>query len=531
MFKRLKNNKQFAIAVTAVLAVLIIFGVFQLAEIINGKTEAVKQKERGDKYLETYDIDNALRHYKWALEADPAYEDVYISLYEVYTGQGERILARDILYEGAEITESELLWALYENADCLLDLPEQIVYLVLWEIEQARWEIEENNDNNEHAGEKDIFNKYTEDGEIWRSDVKHIKNLSLVNADVSDYNFLKYFESLESIIISNFRNTDMSCLSQMKNLKKLELHWQAGLSYLPFAEFTILPELTGLETIFFFGEPTDESGEIADYLSVLSGFKNLTSLNITSVGIAVSESPLDLTPLSSLTQLKELSLNTSLLGDLTPLGNLTELEILTINSQRDTDLSPLGNLKKLKSLSFGVFGLSDISVIKNFTELEAFYLYTDSQFDISPLGSFTKLKTLHIKNFGNNEIYDLTPLKNLTELEELSLGSQSITDISPLENLVKLEYLELDSNPIKNLTPLATLQRLKHISLRYCDLTGVDLSALSDLPLLEYLDLSSSHITDISGLSKLNEQTELHLSFNKIEDFSPVAHVKDVRGR
>ena len=55
---------------------------------------------------------------------------------------------------------------------------------------------------------------------------------------------------------------------------------------------------------------------------------------------------------------------------------------------------------------------------------------------------------------NSNDISNLSPLSNLTNLEYLSLSSNSISDISALSNLTNLEWLFLSSNSISDISPL-----------------------------------------------------------------------------
>ncbi|MGC8718106.1 MAG: leucine-rich repeat domain-containing protein, partial [bacterium] len=54
----------------------------------------------------------------------------------------------------------------------------------------------------------------------------------------------------------------------------------------------------------------------------------------------------------------------------------------------------------------------------------------------------------------SNQISDISPLANLTKLQELYLESNQISDISPLANLTKLQELDLSNNQISDIRPL-----------------------------------------------------------------------------
>ena len=132
--------------------------------------------------------------------------------------------------------------------------------------------------------------------------------------------------------------------------------------------------------------------------------KDLTELRLGYRGIT------DLTPLSSLTKLAVIDLDSNEITDLTPLAGLTNLTWLILKSNKITDLTPLADL----------------------TNLEVLYLNNNYITDLTPLAGLMNLTWL---NLDSNKITNLTPLAGLTNLEQLYLEKNLITDYSPLETL------------------------------------------------------------------------------------------------
>ena len=64
-----------------------------------------------------------------------------------------------------------------------------------------------------------------------------------------------------------------------------------------------------------------------------------------------------------------------------------------------------------------------------------------------------------------NQLTDITPLANLTDLTMLGLGLNQITDITPLAELTNLKILWLSDNQIANVMPLAKLTKLRTLYL------------------------------------------------------------------
>ena len=156
-------------------------------------------------------------------------------------------------------------------------------------------------------------------------------------------------------------------------------------------------------------------------------------------------------------------------------------------------------------------------------DLEAGYIiiagdkYSTSAFEID----------LSNRNLTNGAI---VPLQYLTNLEILDLGGNQISDLTPLSNLTNLTQLKVyDNSRIRDLTPLSDLANLTRLSLYYNQIS--DLTPLSKLTKLEWLELSGNQISDLKPLENLTNLKWLGVKNNLIEDWSPVAHISDVSGR
>ena len=135
--------------------------------------------------------------------------------------------------------------------------------------------------------------------------------------------------------------------------------------------------------------------------------------------------------------------------------------------------------------------------------------------DISPLSNLTQLSEL---NLGRNNITDISPLSNLTNLSELDLWDSNITDISPLSNLTNLRWLELSNNNVSDISPLGSLTKLSELYLQSNNIT--DVSPLGGLTNLRWLSLDANNVSDISPLRGLTNLSWLDLSFNNVSDIS-----------
>ncbi len=176
------------------------------------------------------------------------------------------------------------------------------------------------------------------------------------------------------------------------------------------------------------------------------------------------------------------------------------------NRERNNNLHSISihirKLTKLKKIVIGGYmnkwKISDMSPLKNLPQLQYLYLTTNQINDYSSLQSLTKLKTLYLHS---NQIKDVSFLKGLTQLQILYLRSNEISDVSFLKYLTQLQSLDLSGNQIS------------------------DASFLKDLRQLQSLKLRSNEISDINFLKELTQLQYLDLRYNQIRDISPLVHL------
>ena len=210
---------------------------------------------------------------------------------------------------------------------------------------------------------------------------------------------------------------------------------------------------------------------------------------------------------------------------------------LESGSLTNQDIEPLRYMTNLTMLGLGNDGLSprgnqitDLSPLADLTNLELLRLDSNQITDLTPLAGLTNLTWLDL---WNNQITDLAPLAGLANLIWLHLSSNQISDLTPLAGLTNLTSLNLGGNlggnKVPNLTPLAGLTNLESLSLHDSQIS--DLTPLSGLINLNSLNLASNQISDLSPLAGLTNLTWLVLWDNQISDWAPVAHIEDVIGR
>lgn len=171
--------------------------------------------------------------------------------------------------------------------------------------------------------------------------------------------------------------------------------------------------------------------------------------------------------------------------------------------------------------------ITDISPLTNLTNLTELHLSGNNISDISPLSGLIYLTEL---NLASNNISNISPIGNLTRLTSLSLSNNRVIDLNPLSNLPLLATLDLSRNwetntiGLSDLTPLSGLLNLNRLNLNRNRI--VDVSPLSTLINLLEIDLSvNANIEDVSPLSSLDNLVMLNLSSNRISDVSPLSNL------
>ena len=186
--------------------------------------------------------------------------------------------------------------------------------------------------------------------------------------------------------------------------------------------------------------------------------------------------------------------------------------------------SEIATLTRLDALNKGVRDLTGLEFATNLTKLDlgsekvnGKYVNSNEISDLSPLSNLTNLRFLSLHH---NSISDVSPLSDLTSLITLSLHRNSISDASAFSGLTSLRHLSLFDNSISDVSPLSDLTSLKVLMLH--DNSISDVSPLSDLTNLRLLQLAHNNISDVSPLSGLTGLKYLYLYNNSISDLAPL---------
>jgi len=327
----------------------------------------------------------------------------------------------------------------------------------------------------------------------------NLKELWVINCGITDLTFLQKFTGLERLNLDANNISDVSPLTVLTNLKWLNLTNNPITDFSPLSELAqttniiaghvnipdrnlraAIAEALGKGDSPVVAITFDEMATLQRLDAPNKNIKDLTGLafanNLTVLNIAYN--PLsDISPVTSLTKLRQIRIHDTEVTDLSPLASLHDLEEINADHTRISNLAPLAALKNLKKLDTVHSDISDLSPLAELTNLTRLRLYDCQATDLSPLKGLTNLRWLGLTHTGH--ISDFSPLSGLTELRHLALSNTEISDLTPLAGLVNLEALILNENRISDVSPLTSLRNLKNLQLHENNIS--DLSPLAGI--------------------------------------------------
>jgi Leucine-rich repeat (LRR) protein len=197
--------------------------------------------------------------------------------------------------------------------------------------------------------------------------------------------------------------------------------------------------------------------------------------------------------------------------------DLLRVRTLEIHADRDVDPTGITFCRDLRSLRLSGGGISDLSFVR---ELPGLVELTLPRNRIERLDALQDLTSIERLDLSSNAISDISALSSIPNLYRLDLSSNAVADLSPLAGLSRMKELYLRGNAIADLGPLRRLSKLW-----YLDLGGnrvTNLLPLVGLPKLTVLSVAANGILDIGALAQMPELEEIDLSWNQIVDVSPL---------
>lgn len=330
------------------------------------------------------------------------------------------------------------------------------------------------------------------------------------NIMFEDTEGIEYFTHIESLRINHRYIEDISALSELTELKNLQI-----LNGEIIEDFNVLYKLTQLETLsidsqrlrdigFISGmsnlrELTIENSEILNISCIAERKDTLTKLtDLTLYGSSSSDHNYTLPDLSTMKDLKKLAI--SVYDDISNIDKIAWIEELTLHRIYDScDLSRLTNLKTLNLIDMSV-ERGEIETMTGLKSLEKVDL-TDT-FVWANIEEFMNLPNLKEINLtGCTAGFDVSNLKENKSLQVI------IMDGTELRALVdgKWDYNVREENVIdltKNMDIFKNYPGLRVLSIPEIMLN--DISFVEGLPELRVLDITNNYVTDLSPLKQLS---------------------------
>jgi Leucine-rich repeat (LRR) protein len=338
----------------------------------------------------------------------------------------------------------------------------------------------------------------------------------------ADASVLEDVEQLTALEVLNLAQTETieTGLRYLTSLKKLKYLYLPG--HVRTDELAHLSKLTSLEFLHIEGPMVTDvkaahigkitsltqlnltGSEIGSGLVHLKGLKSLRYLNLR--GNRSYDIDDDLVHLVELTELEELDLQNTLVGDagLARLAGMKKIKRLYLRSNpasnkiTDSGLVHLKELKSLEELVLPFTGITDAGLAQ-----------------LVGLDSLKKLEA-----FGDG-ITDkgLSELAKMKSLEDLGIRSDSITDAGMIElsKCARLKALQLNDCAVTDvgLAQLAKLKLLTKLNINKTQVSGDGLAVLKELPLLTDLTLLQVHLgeTGLAYLEGLPSLEKLWLAY------------------
>lgn len=150
--------------------------------------------------------------------------------------------------------------------------------------------------------------------------------------------------------------------------------------------------------------------------------------------------------LSDLETVEELRINGNV-KDLSGVRYLKNLKYLALSHiKKTTDLTELSMLTSLEEVSIWKSKFEKIDFMAGLVNLRRLTILHSRVTDITPLANLTKLERLWCRN---NRIEDVSPIQNLTNLVDIDFSSNRISKLPDLSKLTKLSFRSFSYNRFK----------------------------------------------------------------------------------
>lgn len=158
------------------------------------------------------------------------------------------------------------------------------------------------------------------------------------------------------------------------------------------------------------------------------------------------------------------------------------------------------------------------------SSIKSLYLIEEDLSDLSPIGNFSNINYLHL---SNSSITDIRLDKNLNNIRSLWLKAENLSSLEFLERMPNLENLMIIETPLRNLEFVTQINKLKSLYLTKNNVN--DCSALREVKTLVYLSVYDNPISSLAFIEHLDKLQYLSIGKVPANDFEPLQNLPNIK--
>ena len=353
--------------------------------------------------------------------------------------------------------------------------------------------------------------------------------ISYIDINGTEYGNLLSKKILEDDTTIRFFNKSFSeYISKISGVKEedMKFKWMKNQTSLIITD----PNVSSLEDLVFF--PNLVNLEIGRFgqpgltpnITTLAGVENCENLNSLSIYYGQQK---DYSTISTLENLEKLKIAgdsksySNIINILSSIVNLKELSLVDMNIVDLKDLAKMKNLETLDLTQNSINDLSEISKLSKLTYLSLAYNKVENILPLSENKNLTYLNLLNNENIDSNRMnYNDADLIKLNEIGKIleKDGGQILLDSDKLFLFNNYITLDLSNQNLENIECLSGQINLEKLNLNNNNLTFEDsesLEIIKSMTKLKDLRLNNNKLSDISFINDLSNLTLLDICGNE----------------
>ncbi|MCI8588389.1 MAG: hypothetical protein HFG40_01915 [Bacilli bacterium] len=337
--------------------------------------------------------------------------------------------------------------------------------------------------------------------------------------DISILDAIPNKERITTIIIGNSTVEDLSNLANFPNIEKVFIHNCPNIE-----NIDVLSTLTNLKRISLIGTKVSD-------LKAISELKELTTLDLrcnelTEEGIE---------PLNDLPNLKKVDLYYNRIYDPEALNHLEEKGLQSDNEKQIVVATSTSNLLITTEENYKKTAFCRLLISKIKTKDKYLVSLENENGLVETFGLLDNVETGRFLSHQYDEVTlryceDCDILENIEQPEKVKSIYIELCDFEQLEHLEKYKNVEtifITGNPsLSNIENLSGMEKLKNIQIENTNVS--DITSFSDIPTLENISIIINPIEDISALLELPNLKMVDLRFNSIQDEKSIEALGEV---